>query len=74
MLQHSTRYGISTTVALTFDQAVARTREAQQRGSISGSCYPATIIVYADDDRRHTVVAAITRTEGLGVVRTPSRP
>jgi uncharacterized protein (DUF302 family) len=28
MLQHSTRYGISTTVPLSFDQALARTREA----------------------------------------------
>jgi len=28
MLQHTTRYGISTTVALPFDQALARTREA----------------------------------------------
>ncbi len=28
MLQHSTRYGMSTTVSLPFDQAVARTREA----------------------------------------------
>lgn len=28
MLQHSTRYGISTTVPLPFDQALARTREA----------------------------------------------
>jgi uncharacterized protein (DUF302 family) len=28
MLQHTTRYGISTTVPLSFDQALARTREA----------------------------------------------
>lgn len=28
MLQHTTRYGISTTVPLPFDQALARTREA----------------------------------------------
>ena len=28
MLQHTTRYGISTTVPLCFDQALARTREA----------------------------------------------
>jgi uncharacterized protein (DUF302 family) len=28
MLQHTTSYGISTTVALPFDQALARTREA----------------------------------------------
>jgi uncharacterized protein (DUF302 family) len=28
MLQHSTRYGISTTVQLPFDQALTRTREA----------------------------------------------
>ena len=28
MSQHSTRYGISTTVPLSFDQALARTREA----------------------------------------------
>jgi uncharacterized protein (DUF302 family) len=28
MLQHTTRYGISTTVSLSYDQALARTREA----------------------------------------------
>jgi uncharacterized protein (DUF302 family) len=28
MLQHSTRYGLSTTVSMTFDQAVALTRDA----------------------------------------------
>jgi uncharacterized protein (DUF302 family) len=31
MLQHTTRYGISSTVPLSFDQALARTREALAR-------------------------------------------
>ena len=67
MIEHTTRYGMRTTVPLDYEQAAERARQALMAEPDIGLLLPCNVIVYADDVPGRSVVAAMDPVEALAL-------
>jgi uncharacterized protein (DUF302 family) len=67
MIQQTTPYGLGTTIALPYEQAVERTRQALTAERDIGLLLPCNVVVYAADEPGKSVVAVLDPVKALSL-------